>query len=100
MATPGGPVEAQARDKWNTAHPNLPWEQLTAGQRQGLVLEQLTPEPDSVPSLRAALRKARIDNLILEKKLAAALLTIDRLKASAPLAEALAASEDDEPSCP
>lgn len=52
----------------------------------------------SAHALRAALRKQRIDNDILTRKLAHANLQIERLKASRALAAELAAA--DEPSCP
>lgn len=57
------------------------------------------PDDELSPSaLRAALRKQRIDNGILQRKLDAALAKIAVFEASRELAAALA--EDDEPSCP
>lgn len=90
--------EAAAKARWEEEHPLLPWESLTAGQRQGYVLAEGQPEPESVHGLRAALRKQRIDNGILQRKLDAALAKIAVFEASRELAAALA--EDDEPSCP
>lgn len=86
--------EASAKARWEEEHPLLPWESLTAGQRQGYVLAEGQPEPDSVHGLRAALRKQRIDNLILERKLAAAQLKIEQFEASRELAAALAADSE------
>lgn len=91
-------AEAGAKARWEEEHPLLPWEQLTAGQRQGYIMQAEQGEPRSVHSLTAALRKARIDNQILQRKLDAANAKISRYEASKELAAALA--EDAEGVCP
>lgn len=86
-----------ARARWNHEHPSLPWEQLTAGQRQGLVIQQASPEEAvSEQGLRVQLRKARIDIAILERKLAEANRKLEQYRISAELAKKMG----EEPSCP
>jgi hypothetical protein len=78
-----------------------PWENLTDEQREAIRVEyvdHLARQPKSAHQLTAELRKARIDNRILQRKLAAAEARIRQFEASRELAAELA--KDSEPSCP
>ena len=80
---------------------SVAWEALAPEQRVDIRNEYqawLQHQPKSAHQLMAKLRKARIDNVILERKLAAANAKIAQLEASAALLNEMA--QDAEPSCP
>jgi hypothetical protein len=65
--------EQQAKEEWWALHPLLPWEQLTATQRAGLVQQiRDAQQPLNEQGLRAKLHQANIKINVLELQLAAA----------------------------
>lgn len=82
-------------------HTEQQWSALSDQERdtwRAEYLEHQERQPKSAHQLMAELRKARIDNVILERKLAAANAKIAQLEASAALIREM--NEDAEPSCP
>lgn len=92
-----------ATKAWYLSHTHVGanWELLSDTERDAVRVEYLEwkdRQPKSAHQLTAELRKARIDNGILQRKLDAALAKIAQYEASRELAAAMA--EDAEGVCP